>query len=307
MPSKKLLWLLPIIILTACGSGERPYGGESAAPLAAAAASDNESADSVPADLGSINSPNRKMIRTVDFQCKVPDVLRAVTVLEKKVANLGGMVAESHIDNSGGELSTLDYKPDSLKQVQIYRTTATLTLRVPATMLDSLSDLIPELSDFVVSRNLSQHDMTTTYLANQLRNKTGQLTDGTTKAQLAARNTDVIVAANYEDARNEKYIARQIGNLQLLDNVSYATLTVGFSQPDRTFIQTVANPGYTMRVPFATRCSVAWQGGLDLLEYIFVGLLAIWPLLLVLSSGLLIGFTLMKQRKKTAAMSIQQN
>ncbi len=299
MPAKKLLWLLPLLILAACGSGENVnrYNGSEVSPAAAVdQVADHEK---INAGVTAITSPDRKMIRTADFHVKVADVLDAVTRLEKKVKSVGGIVEESHIDNSSGEVKTISYKPDSLKQVQVYHTTAQLTLRIPAPMLDSVAEMVPEVAKFVESRRLNQQDVTLRYLSNQLLGKPDDAHGSVSKAvQLAADTRDIIEIQRSQDARKEQSVNRQIENLRLMDNVTYATLSISFSQPDQSYVQTIVNPDYVMRVPFGARCSTALQGGLDLMSGVIVGLLTIWPLLLILTVGLLAWFAIVRRRDR---------
>jgi len=296
MPAKKMLWLLPLFILASCGVEDEPRYGNAPSSVASAIA---ESADSITGELAATPAADRKIIRNVDFHCKVPNVLNAVTLLEKQVKAAGGMIAGSHIDNSSGEMRTIAYKPDSLKQVQVYHTTATMVLRVPAAMLDSVVSLIPTVSGFVETRTLSQQDVTLKYLSNHLLNKPEETHSKVSRGnQQAADSKDVIEIEKNEDARREHTINRYIENLRITDDVAYATLSVQFTQPDQTLVQIIANPDYIMTVPFATRCSVAMQGGLELVSGIIIGLLSIWPLLLIMSIGLFTGFMVVKQRRK---------
>ncbi len=179
-----------------------------------------------------------------------------------------------------------------------------LTLRVPASLLDSVINAIPDGASFVESRRLAQRDVTLKYLSNRLLNKPAENSDKTKKAlQLATDSRDVIAVQRSDDARTERTISRHIENLQLMDNVMYATLTVAFSQPEQVFIQTIVNPDYVATVPFGTRAGIAMQGGVELIGDISIGLLTIWPLLLIILTGLSVGFIVMRQKRRLQGVS----
>ncbi len=295
MPSYKLLWLLPVLLLAACEAGEDRYSGD--ASTASAIAADTALASETP---GAFSSTERKVIRTADIHCKVPDVLTAVTDLERAVRAVGGTVEESNIENSTGATREVYHSPDSLKRVQIYTTTAFMTLRVPAAMLDSVVGIIPSSASFVESRKLGQQDVTFRYLSNELKNKPDEKTgsDGKTAQKMAKDTRDAIEAQRYEDARKEKVIDRHVENLRLMDNVNYATLTVSYSQPERVFAQVVVNPDKAMSVPYTTQMKVAMSSGMDAIGNIFLAFLGVWPVWCFLAVGVTIALLLLKQKRK---------
>jgi hypothetical protein len=299
MCSKKLLWLVPLFATAACGSASMNKDSNSrvADTTAAAAAASPSSYSAAPA----LTVPERKIKRTADFHCKVQNVFSSVTTLEQLVKANGGIVQESNIENSGTETKTSYYKPDSLRQTQIYTTTALLTLRVPSQRLDSLINAIPGLTTFIESRRLRQSDVTYQYLANDLKNEANETHATATAMKLARKSKDAIDAGQYEADRKEQQIGRKIENLQLLDDVSYATITVAFSQPEQVFVQTIVNPEHITSLPFNTQCRAAINTGLELVSAILVALISVWPLLLLSVAGLVI-YLRIRQRKIATAV-----
>ncbi len=301
MRSKKLLWLAPLFTMAACGRGEMnraeysPAASVQADSTGVAGAVTDNYAAGVP-----LNSPARKIKRTADFHCKVRNVFSSVTKLEQLVKATGGIVQESQIENSNTEVKTSYYKPDSLKQTHTYTTTALLTLRVPAQHLDSVINSIPELSSFIDSRTLKQNDVTYRFLTNELKNNADQ-SNATTAMRLAKKSKDALDVQRFDAEKTGQHIDRKIENMQIVDDVNYATLTVAFSQPEQVFMQTIVNPEYITRTPFITRCRAALAAGSEMVGAIIVGLISIWPLLLVIAAILII-YSRVRQRKQTIAV-----
>lgn len=295
MSFRKLVWLLPLLLLAACESSETEYSGSAAATTEEAIA-DSAVVSETP---GTLASAGRKVIRKADMNCRVADVPATVAMLEKKITEAGGIIAESRIDNSTVEDKTIAYNIDSLKHIQIVSTTAHMTLRVPAPLVDSVVGIIQSTAGFVASRNMSREDVTLKCLSNQMMNKPEERTATNSRAlKLATDTREVLDLQRNEDARKERIVSRHIENLKLMDDVAYATLTVSLSQPDVPVMQIVPDKERMMQVPFATQCRLAMEGGWQLVSGIVLGLLSIWPLLVVLAAGLTIGYSVRRRRRK---------
>lgn len=289
MSAKKLLLLLPVIALAACANGSHGNHYEATADSTASTqVADESTASSIPAAKTDAIIPGHKVIRTADLQCKVPNVFNATTKLEQLVRSVGGIVQESQISNRNTEIKTAYYKPDSLKQLQTYTTTSFITLRVPSIYLDSVVNAIPAMANFIDSRTLKQSDVTYQYLANELKNQSGDNTQTTAQAlHLAKKSREPIEVQQYNDSRQEEKIGRKIENMQLMDSVSYATFTVAFSQPGQVYTQIIVNAAYVTATPFMLQCKAALNNGWDIVKAIAVAFLTIWPLLLVAALALL--------------------
>lgn len=280
MLTKKLLWLMPLLVLASCG--QSGSGNFESATNRAATEANNSDTSAIVAATAPINSPERKVIHTADFNCQVKDVFVATTVLENLVKSVGGIVQESHIDNSAYEKQTSYYTADSLRETATYTTTSRLTLRVPVLFLDSVVNAIPLLSSFIDSRTLKQNDVTYQYLANVLKNQVGTNNNAVTKAMnLAKKSHEPIQVQNYDDSKQEQKIDRKIENLNLSENVAYATLTVAFSQPEQVYMQTIVNTSHLARTPFLLQCKSAMSTGWELILSFVVVLIKIWPVIVI--------------------------
>jgi hypothetical protein len=239
-------------------------------------------------DITDINSPSRKMVRTADITCRVDDVYDVTSRLENTVRALHGIVAESRMENRTDETKTLNYKPDSLKQVRTYTTTAYLTLRVPQEYLDSVMKLIPSMATFIEHRTLKQDDNTLQYLSNALKNEALK----PTIADTPLKTEQAIV---YNDNKKEQIVDRKINNLQLLDDANYATISVDLFQPQKVDALTIADPASATVLPFGKRLGLALIGGWNGCREVLLTLLQIWPLWLLV---LLLGWGYKQARKR---------
>ncbi len=287
MSTKKLWWLLPLACLAACSNGANHENAN------------RQSVEKAMADSTAIplNSSERKIIRTADFKCEVANVMTAVNALERMVTDAGGAVEESKVENTAGNEGEAYYKVDSLKKYHTYTTTATLTLRVPVAVLDSVIRNVPAMVNFIDARTLKESDVTADYTANRLKAETGTKVYSAEKAvKLAKKAEDLVAIQQYEDENVTQLINRKLENMRLLDEVNYATLTIALSQPPQVFVQIIADPAYVASVPFTTQLGEALRSGGNLLGDLFVGLISVWPLL-VIGSFFLIYYLRFKRRK----------
>lgn len=281
MTTKQLWWLLPLACLAACNNGANHTEYVKGAPTdsAVSVAAITDSTQALP-----LNSPDRKYIRTADLTCKVSSVMNTVGTLEHTVTSLGGMVQESKVYNTTGEVKTIYYKPDSLKEVHTYNTAASLTLKVPARLLDSVVRSIPAITTFIDSRTLAQTDVTARYAGNQELIETNTKAYAKEKAvALSKKPDDLIKVQEYEDDNLRQYVERKIQQAEMTDDVSYATITIALSQPQQVYTQVVVDPDYAARVPFGSRMLHALSASVDMLGSFLVGLVEFLPVLLFLA------------------------
>lgn len=281
MSPKSLVWLLPLACLIACNkaSNHERYAVKA------------DSAETLTADTSggsALDAPDRKIIRTADFNCKVQNVMTAVNSLEHIVKSVGGIVQESRVENSAGITSSVYYKPDSLKEFNMYTSTAFLTLRVPVAQLDSVVQSIPAMVSFIDSRALKQSDVTAHFLGNELHKNIGTKVYTPSKAVgLAKKQEDLIAVQEYEDANTSRLIERKVENLQLLDQANYATITVALAQPPQIFTQVIVDPSSVSRVPFFIDLGASFSSGWVGVKSVFLSLVTLWPLFLLVGVSLL--------------------
>lgn len=282
MFSKKIIWVLPIVLLAAYQNQNADKSGFS--PTSSVVPSSSEADSSTTANskdiIENINAAQRKIIKNADLKCRVKDVFTATSQIENLVKAIDGQVSNSSMQNQQTTIRMVAYKTDSLKRMQVYTTTAHITLRIPVNNLDSVLKVIPQVSEFIDSRNLSLDDVTYQYLTNKLKNDAeSNLTAEALRHSKKAR--DVIEVSNYANEHSERNIDRKIENMAISEQVKFATLNVDFYQPERIDVLVVADTDYLTSPSFFQRTKMAVVDGGVILQSIFLLLLRIWPLILI--------------------------
>ncbi|WP_143310891.1 DUF4349 domain-containing protein [Chitinophaga vietnamensis] len=272
------LWVLPALMLAACQQGTYHQDKQDKPMAEVAAIADSASFSN---DITSLNSASRKRVRTADVRCRVRNVYAATSRLEQAVNGVNGVVVESALTNDFGAQTDLPYSADSLRHIQLYTPTANLTLRVPTAQLDSVVAVLTNNATFIDHRNFKDTDYTLAYLSNSLRNN--QPVEEKVKPGKGATPLQV---AQYHDGKRESSIDRKIENMEILDNVHYATFTVQLFQPQEADVQIIVNPERITRAGFGTELLTALRNGADIFRNVLLFFLQLWPFLLLLTIGL---------------------
>ncbi len=240
----------------------------------------------------------KKLIRSADFNCRVKNAFAAVKQMENVVKEMGGSIEVSKIENEVTATKEIT-KNDSIIQSHVYHTVATLVLRIPISRFDTLIHGIPGIVDFIVSRTIKENDVSLQYYGNMVHAEAN-------KQRLAEMNAkwtnskNAIEIADYKDRKQDEQTNRELDNLNLQGNVSFASVSVKFTQPDQVYTETVFNPESLSQNTFGENCRDAWATSMNIFKGIFLAVVTIWPLLLIVA-GFVVGITLYKKRKRLLA------
>ena len=288
----KKLWLAPILLLAACSAGNNSenYGSTDTTAVTATAmpsdvATENQNTETATVNPAApLNSPERKIARTADVRCEVKNTLQATMRLEQLTKQLGGATLESSLQRTNSNISTTPYKSDSLRETKTSITTATMTLRVPANNLDSLLQTLPGIATTVNTRTVKQQDLTYSFVANELRNNAFEQARQKGMTPLPKRS-EALETQQYKDAKTNELIDRKISNLQILDNVAYATITIALTEPETINQRAIPNPEYYTETPLLLRLQNAFTNGWSLIAELILGVITLWPMLFLVWAG----------------------
>jgi len=269
MLRKNFLWAISLLCLIACKNYSRTAEAKADSTAAVSPMSGRETA-----------SPDtaRMRIRRADIKCRVDNVFETTTGLERLVTRLDGAITESHIENEPFETKELTYKNDSLKKIQIYTPTANLTLKIPEKYLDSVINDLAHIARFINYRTLRQTDVTLQYLSNNLKNES----EAGSPISIATAEKNKLELLQYKEARQQTNINRRIENLQLSDDVKYATLTVMLFQPTLTDVSVQINPDAITRTGFWEQLGASFLSGTETIKSIALFMLSIWPMWIII-------------------------
>lgn len=275
-----MLWaaaLLPVLTLYACAGNYKHNHSDSSADTQATAPAEAADAAAAKDTTAAASAIPEKRIKTADLRLRVDNVVQTAVRMEQLVTRAGGIVEESDIKQSPGHQTTARYTSDSLRRVSWYSPEATMRLRVPVSMMDSVVNALTGMAVFVDSRTRSDKDVALTHLQNKLLNDAARTQDRPVNHTKANKELDV---RQYEEESQRGAITRTIENLGIDNQVAYSTLTVYLHQPDLAIVSIVPDPERMARSYFWTDALLALRNGLEGFRAVLMFFLNIWPLLL---------------------------
>ena len=199
----------------------------------------------------------RKLIKTGDISFETDNLLETRNYIEQAVKKYNGYISA---DN--------EYKSSQ-------NITSNLTVRIPSESFDSFLNEISLKVERFDNKNISVNDITEQFLDVQARLKV--------KKDLEQRYSEILKKANsvneiLEVERELTNVRSEIesmeGRLKYLENqVSFSTLTIRFYKKEvsRTYSKS-----------FGRRIADAFSDGVDNIKWFFIGLVNIWPFILLL-------------------------
>lgn len=266
------------LLLAACTSKEAQRWA--AAPAMASAGlqleETLESADKIeaPSSQQPAQSLERKLIRNGRLHFRTKEVKNTKAEIEKQVKALNGYINNESQNNYDNALS---YEQ---------------TIRVPAANFDALIEKIEALAQHVDNRSINTDDVTEEFIDVETRLTTKKDLEKRYRELLAkGRTVEELLSIERELSNVRGEIESMEGRLNYLKNqVSFSTLVVTYYEQNAT------------EFGFGSKVMASFGEGWSNLLYFFIGVLNIWPFVIV-GVALLIWFVRYRRRKKLGVNS----
>lgn len=212
----------------------------------------------------------RMLIKTGQLSLKVKDLQDSREKIGTLTQQLNAYISDERLDDLGNRLSI------------------SMTIRVPCKLYDSLVALIEPIAEKTENKSVNTQDVTEEFIDTEARLKTKKELETRYREILRQANsvTDILaVESNLNTVRGE--IESMEGRLKYLSSqVSFSTLSLSFYQS--------LSSDFGFSGQFIEGLKNGWT---NLLSF-FIGLVNIWPFLIILSGGI---WSLIKWRKRRIA------
>ncbi|MBC7923972.1 MAG: DUF4349 domain-containing protein [Ferruginibacter sp.] len=259
--------------------GGNPENSENtaSAPAARTAAKEKQSADSESASLVLSNAPPSaslvanpslaqdkiatQIIKHANVRFQVAELAKSMQAVGQAVKGAGGYVSSSEEARGNGELS------------------ANVAIRVPYDQFEKLLDDLVRQSTFLNTKSITSEDVTEQFVDIQTRLKTKKEAEQRYREILKQARTVKEVLEVEEQLRTiREEVEAQEGRLKFLgDQVRYSTIRLEMYQP----IAYQSEPEIGFLSQLFRGIGQGWSGFLTFV----VGLVSIWPFLLLLAGG----------------------
>jgi len=247
-------------------------------------------ADSAAATSDSISSAatmtvkDKQFIKTADVNMEVKDVYEATISIEKSVQDLGGFVTHSNLHSNVISEDSYNTSANDAMLVKKYQTENAMQVRVPTEKLGELLVMINDKKLFLNSRIINAEDVTSNIRYAEMEGKRIKKT-GENIEQLKT-NKDKVKLDNDNMAEGN---LQQLANMDTTDNIKYSTIDIFIKEPKLRIaeiaVTNTRNIDNKYKFNFIYDAKNAFVEGFYLIQKIAVGLITIWPLLLILTTA----------------------
>jgi len=210
---------------------------------------------------------DKKIIKTASLNVEVDDYNKFYSLMREKVRSVGGYIAQEEQNQS-------DYKIEN-----------TLSIKVPVDQFDNaLGQLTVSNIKKINEKKITSQDVTTEFIDTRSRMES--------KKQVRQRYLDLLKQAkNMEEILN---VQSEINSIQediesAAGRIEYLGHSSAYSTIDLTYYQVLNSSAKDNDKPsFATKMTNAFKNGWSWIGDPFIGLLSIWPLLLVVFAAIIL-------------------
>ncbi|MCU7614702.1 DUF4349 domain-containing protein [Chryseobacterium sp. GMJ5] len=272
------LSLVTVLLLGmySCKKGEanvNDYEASVSADSAAAVSDDISSA-------ATMNVKDKQFIKTAEVNMDVKDVYDATVSIEKTVQELGGFVINSNLRSNIVAEDSYNTSDNEATLIRKYQTENSMQVRVPVSKLGGLLTLINDKKLFLNARIINAEDVTSSIRYAEMEEKRISKTEENISA--LKTNKDKVKMSNENRAEKNQ---QQLANLEVTDHLKYSTVDIFIKEPKLRIAEiAVTNTSHIdnkYQFNFIYDVKDAFISGFYLIQRIFVGLITVWPLLIV--------------------------
>jgi len=281
--SSVLIFSLLIGLFSCGGNYEREFAAEKTMAAADSIASTLSSNAAV---IGKADSTHT-FIRTADIKFKVRDVKQSTFDIEDLVSKHNGYITYTNLSSNVSYQNKIQISEDSCKERTYYTVDNSVTMRIPNKELDAVLRGLAPFMDFLDHRTIKADDIKYTLLSNQLaENRYKHHKQRFTKA-IDDKGKKLKETANAEDElliKDEIADNTKIETLELMDKVSYSTVTLYIYQPQTVKETVVANEKTIepFTPSFGQQLGSSFRDGWFIFEKLILFFVNIWGVLVLL-------------------------
>ncbi|CAA7195769.1 DUF4349 domain-containing protein [Chryseobacterium potabilaquae] len=238
---------------------------------------------------------DKQFIKKAEVNMEVKDVYDATISIEKSVQELGGFVTHSNLHSNVISEDTYTTSNEEAVLVKKYQTENTMQVKVPTERLGELLTMVNNKKLFLNVRSINAEDVTSNIKYAELEGKRIEKT-GENISQLKTNKAKV----NMSDDNMAENNLQQLAHFNMSDHIKYSTVDIYIKEPKLRIaeiaITNTKNIDNKYKFNFIYGAKNAFIEGIYLIQKILIGLITIWPILLIAA----VAFYFLKKKKKTS-------
>ena len=286
--SKIALGSLIIATVFSCNKNESAgYSAEKAdAMVDSAVVSDSISS------VATMKVKDKQFIKSADVNMEVKDVYDATISIEKSVKDWGGFVTLSRLNSQIVSEDTFNTSDENATLVRKFQTENAMKVRVPTEKLGEFLQFINDKKVFLNSRIINAEDVTSNIKLAELEQKRNAKTSSNLEKLKTDKDKVQLIDENSSEGNYQK-----VANFEMTDNLKYSSVEIYLKEPKRRIaeiaVTNTTNIDNKYKFNFFYDVKNAFVEGFYLIQKLVVGVVSIWPLVLI--GGLV--FYFLRKRK----------
>ena len=223
---------------------------------------------------------DKQFIKSAQVNMEVEDVYNSTIFIEKSLKGLNGFVTSSELNSQIISENTFAISDEKAMMVRKFQTENNMQVRVPTEKLGELLTIINDKKIFLNSRVINAEDVTANIKLAELEAKRNAKT-GANISQLKTDKDKVNMADDNESENNYQKVA----TFDMTDQLKYSTVQIFLKEPQirvaQIAVANTQNLDDQYKNNFFYDAKNAVVDGFYLIQKIFLGLITIWPLLII--------------------------
>lgn len=236
---------------------------------------------------------DKEFIKTADVNMEVKDVYDATISIEKSLKDLGGFVTSSRLNSQTISEETFNTSNENAILVRKFQTENTMQVRVPSEKLGEFLNLINNKKVFLNSRVILAEDVTSNIKLAKLEEKRNAKTAENIDKLKTNKDKVSMIDDNLSEGNLQK-----ISTYEMSDHLKYSTVDIFIKEPKLRIaeiaVTNTKNIDNKYKFNFFYDVRNAFVEGFYLIQRLIVGLVSIWPILVIAS----LIFYFLRKRKK---------
>lgn len=277
--SKIVLASLILAAIFSCNKNETSggYMAESAVPLAK---DYTETVSDSISSVATLQVKDKQFVKSAEVNMEVKDVYEATISIEKSLEDLGGFVTSSNLNSRILSEETFSTSDENATLVRKFQTENSMQVRVPTEKLGVFLTFINDKKVFLNSRVILAEDVTSNIKLAELEAKRNSKTGENIEKLKTDKDNVKLSDENMGEGNQQK-----VASFEMTDQLKYSTVDIYIKEPKISIaeipITNSKNMDNKYKFNFFYDLKNAFVEGFYLIQKLTVGLVSIWPLILI--------------------------
>lgn len=269
-----------LIIFTCFAACEKSGTAETASSVSIADETSPAATNHSISSVATMAVKDKQFIKSAEVSMEVKDVYDATVYIEKSLKDLGGFVTSSDLNSHILSEETFAISDENAMMVRKFQTENTMQVRVPTEKLGDLLLLINNKKVFLASRTILAEDVTTNIKLAELEAK---------RNSKSAENIEKLHLdkgkVKMSDDNQQEGNYQEISAFDMQDQLKYSNVNIYLKEPQLRLaeipVSNTKNRDDQYQNNFNYEAKNAVSEGFYLIQSIILGMLKIWPLIII--------------------------